>query len=99
LSTYPQMLQDKNPESEFITSFPAPLHLQITGNARLPSIQLCRLHRTSLPFIADHTGPQIQLSMRLKDDLFDIENWAEWLRVMPEGVRDVRVEGQLPLLK
>ncbi|SPO02158.1 uncharacterized protein DNG_04831 [Cephalotrichum gorgonifer] len=99
MSTYPKMIQDKNPGNDYITSFPAPLHLQITGNPRLPSIQLCRLHRTSLPFAADHSGPQIQMSMRLKDDFFDIENWAEWLRVMPEGVRDVRVEGQLPLLK
>lgn len=99
LSTYPKMIQDRDPGNEYVTSFPTPLHLQITGNPRLPSIQLCRLHRTSLPFAADHAGPQIQMSMRLKDDFFDIENWAEWLRVMPEGVRDVRVEGQLPLLK
>lgn len=99
LSVYPKMIQDQHPEHEWPSSIPAPLHLQITGNPRLPSIQLCRLHRTSLPFAADHTGPQIHLSMRLKDDFFDIENWAEWLRVMPDGVRDVRVEGQLPLLK
>ncbi|SPO07164.1 related to iron/ascorbate family oxidoreductases [Cephalotrichum gorgonifer] len=97
LSTYQKKIQD--PGNEYVTGFPVPLHLQIMGNPRLPSIQLCRLHRTSLPFAADPSGPQIQISMRLKDNFFDVENWADWLRVMPDGVRDVRVEGQLPLLK
>ena len=33
------------------------------------------------------------MSVRLKDDNVDVDSWNEWLRLMPSGVRDVKVEG------
>ncbi|KZL73210.1 hypothetical protein CT0861_04264 [Colletotrichum tofieldiae] len=95
LSNYPSLVQDKNPEKETITSFPSPLHMQMSGNARLPSILLAPLNigplRTSLPFGTE--GQQLVLSFRIGDEPIDIDNWTEWLRMMPEGVKDVRVDG------
>ncbi|TQN67721.1 hypothetical protein CSHISOI_07763 [Colletotrichum shisoi] len=95
LSNYPSLVQDKNPEKETITSFPSPLHMQVSGNAQLPSILLAPLNigplRTSLPFGTE--GQQLVLSFRIGDEPIDIDNWTEWLRMMPEGVKDVRVDG------
>ncbi|KDN71111.1 hypothetical protein CSUB01_09276 [Colletotrichum sublineola] len=95
LSNYPSLVQDKNPEKETITSFPSPLHMQMSGNARLPSILLAPLNigplKTSLPFGTE--GQQLVLSFRIGDEPIDIDNWTEWLRMMPEGVKDVRVDG------
>ncbi|KAL0935045.1 uncharacterized protein CTRU02_209636 [Colletotrichum truncatum] len=95
LSTYPSLVQDKNPEKETITSFPSPLHMQVSGNARLPSILLAPLNigpmRTSLPFGTE--GQQLVLSIRIGDDPIDVDTWTEWLRLMPEGIKDVRVDG------
>ncbi|KAF9876702.1 hypothetical protein CkaCkLH20_05548 [Colletotrichum karsti] len=96
LSNYPSLVQDKNPEKETITSFPSPLHMQISGNANLPSILLAPLNigasRTSLPF-GGTEGQQLILSMRIGDEPIDVDSWTEWLRMMPDGIKDVRVEG------
>jgi len=99
LSMYPRMMLDRRspPDRDSLTSYPSPLHLQISSNPRLPSIQLTRLHRTSLPFGVDLTGPQVHLSIRLKDEEIDIESWTEWLRMMPEGIKDVKVDGPFPM--
>ncbi|KAK2002909.1 hypothetical protein LX36DRAFT_194920 [Colletotrichum falcatum] len=95
LSNYPSLVQDKSPEKETITSFPSPLHMQMSGNARLPSILLAPLNigplRTSLPFGTE--GQQLVLSFRIGDEPIDIDNWTEWLRMMPDGIKDVRVDG------
>ncbi|OLN86807.1 hypothetical protein CCHL11_07830 [Colletotrichum chlorophyti] len=95
LSNYPSLVQDKTPEKETITSFPSPLHMQMSGNAQLPSILLAPLNisqiRTNLPFGND--GQQLVLSFRIGDEPLDIDSWTEWLRMMPEGVKDVRVDG------
>jgi hypothetical protein len=97
LSNYPKMIQDKHPEKETITSFPSPLHMQTSGNSRLPSILLAPIQagfvRTSLPFVQDLGGPQLNLSIRLASDDIDVETWTEWLRMMPDGIKDVKVEG------
>lgn len=95
LSNYPSLVQDRNPEKETITSFPSPLHMQMSGNARLPSILLAPLNigpmRSSLPFGTE--GQQLVLSIRIGDDPIDVDNWTEWLRMMPDGINDVRVDG------
>jgi hypothetical protein len=96
LSHYPKMIQDRNPEVETVTSFPSPLHMQMSGNARLPSILLAPLQpsplRSGLPFAAENSS-QIHVSIRLNEEPFDLESWTEWLRSMPEGIRDVKVDG------
>jgi hypothetical protein len=99
LTMYPRMLLDRRspPDRDAIMGYPSPLHLQVSSNPRLPSIQLCRLHRTSLPFGVDHTGPQVHLSIRLKDEDIDIESLTEWLRMIPEGIKDVKVDGPFPM--
>ena len=94
LSQYPQMIQDQSPEKEMLTSFPSPLHMQMSGNARLPSILLAPLKR-SLSYVTDpdQSGPQLNLSIRVTDEALNMESWAEWLRMMPDGVKDLKVEG------
>lgn len=96
LAAYPNLIQERNPEKEMITSFPAPLHIMMSGNPRLPSIFLSPVYQGS-PLRSSSFGyennPQLHLSIRLNDDNVDLEIWNEWLRLMPEGIKDVRVEG------
>lgn len=96
LSNYPKLIQDRHPERETITSFPSPLHMQTSGNARLPSILLAPLLtgylRSGLSF-HEYNGPQLNLQIRLASEDIDLETWTEWLRMMPDGVKDVKVEG------
>lgn len=95
LSSYPSLIQDRYPEKETVTSFPSPLHMQMAGNARLPSILLAPTNisplRTSMPFASE--GQQLHLAFRVGDEPIDIDAWTEWLRMMPDGIKDVRVEG------
>ncbi|KAI5457933.1 hypothetical protein BGZ63DRAFT_427235 [Mariannaea sp. PMI_226] len=92
---YPRIVQEKNPEKELITSFPAPLHMMMSSNPRLPSIFLSPLYQnnTMRNSLSYESSPQLHLSIRLNDDNVNIESWNEWLRLMPEGIRDVKVEG------
>ncbi|KLP11147.1 uncharacterized protein Y057_5930 [Fusarium fujikuroi] len=95
-SQYAKMVQDKYPEKEVLTSFPSPLHMMMSGNSRLPSIFLspvCQNSPTQGSFSSYENSPQLHLSIRLDDDNVDLESWNEWLRLMPEGIRDVKVEG------
>lgn len=94
-SSYPKMVRDQNPEKETIKSFPAPFHTLMSGNSRLPSIFLAPLSHASpvrTPSAHDNS-PILHMSIRLNDDNVDLDIWNEWLRLMPEGVRDVKVEG------
>lgn len=95
LANYPKMIQDRNPERETVTSFPAPLHTMMSGNSRLPSILLAPVHQTSplRSSFSYENNPQLHLSIRLNDDNVDVDSWNEWLRLMPEGIKDVKVEG------
>ncbi|XXH03090.1 hypothetical protein Hte_009480 [Hypoxylon texense] len=94
LSIYPKIIRDKHPEKGLAISFPSPLHIQISGNSRLPSITLSPPQPTRTIYSPEnHHGPQLTLSMRLTEEVFNLENWAEWLRMMPEGIKDVKVEG------
>ncbi|KAF5002518.1 hypothetical protein FDECE_10612 [Fusarium decemcellulare] len=95
-SHYAKMVQDKNPEQEVVTSFPSPLHMMMSGNSRLPSIFLSPVYennpmRNSLS--SYENSPQLHLSIRLDDDNVNLESWNEWLRLMPEGIKDIKVEG------
>ncbi|KAL8400730.1 hypothetical protein RB594_000945 [Gaeumannomyces avenae] len=95
LSSYPKMVQDRYPEKPIVKSFPSPLHMQISGNSRLPSILLAPLRRGLLFGIEpDPTAPRLNLTLQFGADSapFDMEKWAEWLRLMPDGVKDVKVE-------
>ncbi|KEY64241.1 hypothetical protein S7711_09034 [Stachybotrys chartarum IBT 7711] len=95
LASYPKMIQERNPEKEVITSFPAPLHTMMSGNSRLPSIFLCPMQQNS-PLrnsFSYENNPQLHLLIRLTDDNVDVDTWNEWLRLMPDGIKDVKVEG------
>ena len=104
-SHYPKMIQDRYPEQQEVvtTSFPSPLHLQISGDARLPSISLAPLPRNlaaAAPYAFDGVvqngagaGSLLSLTFRLADEDVNVERWSEWLRLMPDGIRDVKVEG------
>ena len=95
LAHYPKMIQDRYPEKETITSFPAPLHAMTSGNSRLPSIFLSPIFHNS-PLrnsFAYENNPQLHLAIRLHDDNVDVDSWNEWMRLMPDGIKDVKVEG------
>jgi hypothetical protein len=60
-----------------------------SGWAKISPITTCSPLRTS----QHDNHPLLQMSIRLSDDNVDIDTWSEWLRLMPEGVKDVKVEG------
>ncbi|KAH9894592.1 hypothetical protein F4778DRAFT_784027 [Xylariomycetidae sp. FL2044] len=103
LSIYPKIFQDKALEKEAITtSLPSPLHMLMSGNSKLPSITLSRpqhprqqprplFSSSNSPEIAH--GPQLNLTMRLTEETLNLESWTDWLRLMPEGIKELRVEG------
>ncbi|KAI1122236.1 hypothetical protein F5Y10DRAFT_77923 [Nemania abortiva] len=96
LAIFPKLILDRYPEKGAAAVFPAPLHMQTSGNARLPSITLSPLPLVSKPHPLPenaHGGSQVTLSLRLTDEPFSLESWAEWFRMMPEGIRDVKVDG------
>ncbi|KAI0173574.1 hypothetical protein GGR52DRAFT_580168 [Hypoxylon sp. FL1284] len=94
LSIYPKIIRDKHPERGLAMGFPSPLHIQISGNSRLPSITLSPPQPPRTMYRAEnHSGPQLTLSMRLTEEVLNLENWAEWLRMMPEGIKDLKVDG------
>ena len=95
MAEYPKLIHERNPEREVVTSFPAPLHAMVSGNSRLPSIYISPItHGSPLRTAFSYeNNPQLHLAIRLHDDNVDIDTWNEWLRLMPEGVKDVKVEG------
>lgn len=94
MSDYPRILQDQSPEKEHMTSFPSPLHLQISANARLPSILLAPCRKPLPPTSPEMQGPgtQINFTVRLADGGVDKAGWVEWMRLLPEGVQEVKCE-------
>ncbi|KAK0730394.1 hypothetical protein B0H67DRAFT_638903 [Lasiosphaeris hirsuta] len=99
LSVYSRIIRDRTPEKEVVTSFPSPLHLQVSGNPRLPSILLAPLPKPSPILYSPESptaGTHISLTFRLSDEGINMankESWTEWFRWMPEGIRGVKVEG------
>jgi hypothetical protein len=96
LSAYAKVVQDKHPDGQ-LAKVPIPLHLQMSGNSKLPSITLYPISNTrprTPSFNPEGLGGyQLTLSIRLADENLDTNCWSEWLRMMPEGVKDVRVAG------
>jgi len=95
VSHYPKLIQDRNPESQFITSFPAPLHMQVSGSAKLPSVLLAPMTRGPLPYPPDQDpqAPQMSLTIRLNHEAISPEMWLEWIRAAPDGIKDIRIDG------
>jgi hypothetical protein len=99
LTLYPKIYQDRNPEKEVVTSFPSPLHMQLSGNARLPSILLAPVQKVtpygmeSPPSAGSSSGSQLTFTFTLADEPLNVGSWIDWLRLMPVGVRDVKVDG------
>lgn len=95
VSEYPRIIQDLTPERAFLTKFPAPLHLQLSGSNNVPSILLAPLRsRCSLPELesAPSPGTQLSLTFQLNKDP-NMERWVDWLRLMPDDVKEFRVYG------
>ncbi|KAL7897042.1 hypothetical protein HDV63DRAFT_395654 [Trichoderma sp. SZMC 28014] len=95
LALYPKLARDRTPEREIITSFPAPLHTMMSGNSRLPSIFLSPVQQSSplRSSFSYENSPQLHLAIKLNDDNVDIDSWNEWLRMMPEGIKDIKIDG------
>ncbi|KAK1757382.1 hypothetical protein QBC47DRAFT_155231 [Echria macrotheca] len=95
LSQYPKMIQDRNPEKERVTSFPSPFHFQASGSSKLPSVLLAPIQKGTLPWTPDSpsSGLQVVMTFRLTEDTVSPEAWAECFRWMPEGIKDIKVEG------
>ncbi|KAK8072571.1 hypothetical protein PG996_005919 [Apiospora saccharicola] len=97
LALYPRIVHERHHGLDAVTRTPSPLHLQMSGNWRLPSITLAPLQFTQPkpPLFSPEAngGPQLNLSIRLTDESLNIESWANWLRMLPEGIKDVKVEG------
>ena len=94
VSEYPRIIQDLTPERTFLTKFPAPLHLQLCGSNNVPSILLAPLRRRcSLPKMTGSSqGTQLSMIFQLDKDP-NMERWVDWLRLMPDDVKEIRVEG------
>lgn len=94
-AAYWKMVRDPYPERKTIASFPTPFHVMMSGNSKLPSIYLgpAYLAPPLRSGFAHENSPQLHFEIRLNDDHVDVESWLEWLRLMPEGARDIKVEG------
>lgn len=96
LAEYPRIVQEVTPEREFLSTFPAPLHLQLADSHNVPSVLIAPLCRSRLPSLesvpSSSPGAQVSFTVRL-DKEPDADCWADWIRLMPDGVREVKVEG------
>jgi hypothetical protein len=98
LSIYPKIAQDRHLDKEMIARFPSPLHMQMSGNPNLPSITLSPAQPPrTLSSPGSLVGSQLTLSIRLTDEAPSLESWTEWLRLMPDGIREVKVDGPFTL--
>ncbi|PTB74028.1 hypothetical protein M440DRAFT_1404237 [Trichoderma longibrachiatum ATCC 18648] len=95
MALYPKMARDPAPEREMVVSFPAPLHTMMSGNSRLPSIFLSPVQQSSplRSSFSYENSPQLHLAIKLNDENIDIDSWNEWLRMMPEGIKDIKIDG------
>ncbi|KAL1879272.1 hypothetical protein Daus18300_001851 [Diaporthe australafricana] len=101
-SEYPNIAQELNPERELISNFPAPLLVQAAASNLVPSIPLAPLGRSTLPSIESGSSPngsssspgdQISVTVQL-ENVPDGDAWGDWLRLMPECIKEVRIEGR-----
>lgn len=95
LAEYPRIVQELTPDREFLSSFPAPLHLHLAVGQIATSALLSPLRRSRLPStesVSPFPGAEVSMTVRL-DKEPDADVWADWLRLMPDGVREVKIEG------
>lgn len=95
-TSYPKIVRERQPENELIANYPAPFHAMTSANSRLPSIFIGpNQHRSPLrPGFVYENSPQLHLTIKVTDETpVDVESWNEWLRLMPEGIKDVKIEG------
>ncbi|KAM7209380.1 hypothetical protein V8F20_000430 [Naviculisporaceae sp. PSN 640] len=95
LPFYSKIVHDRSPERQMVTSFPSPLHFQVSGT-KLPSILLAPMHKVLSPFPPESPtsgASYMNITFRLSDEPINTESWVEWLRLMPDGIREVKVEG------
>ncbi|KAK3995395.1 hypothetical protein QBC44DRAFT_25167 [Cladorrhinum sp. PSN332] len=96
VSEYARLVQNHNPEQEITVNFLTPILLQQSSNKVLPSIPLAPLQKgPALVFTPDSptSGANIRFTFTLSDNTFNLDAWSEWLRSMPQGIKDVKVEG------
>ncbi|KAI7781874.1 hypothetical protein LA080_014055 [Diaporthe eres] len=95
LAEYPRIVQELTPDREFLSSFPAPLHLHLAVGQIATSALLSPLRRSrppSIESVSPFPGAEVSMTVRL-DKEPDADVWADWLRLMPDGVREVKIEG------
>jgi hypothetical protein len=98
LSEYAKFVQNHDPEKEIVSSVPTPIFLQQSSNKVLPSIPLSPLSKgmgSGSVFTPESPtgGANIRFTFTLSENTFHLDPWSEWLRSMPEGIKDVKVEG------
>lgn len=95
LSLYPDMVREQNPEKEVMARFPTPLCMQLSGIKTLPSILLAPLPKPGEPLRSPQSGGShvVSITFRLAGDTFNTDRWAEWLRSMPQGILEAKVDG------
>ena len=80
----------------------SPLLLQLSGSWRVPSVTLYPLHQTPRlgpPPNPGGAGHRLDMTIRLAHSAApSLEAWADWLRMMPDGIRDVQLRGPTPWL-
>lgn len=96
LAAYPLVVQELDPSHDFLRGLPTAQHVQITECNNVPSILLGPLRDSRMPSVESSSssstpGSQLSFNVRL-DREPDMESWADWVRLMPDGVREVRVE-------
>ena len=81
----------------------SPLLMQLSGNWRVPSVTLYPLHKTTPrlgpPPNPGGAGHRLDMTIRLANSAtLSLEALADWLRMMPDGIRDVQLQGPTPWL-
>jgi hypothetical protein len=92
---YPAYIHESQMDRPRVASFPAPLHILMTENTKLPSILLAPLKRD--PVYTPDLGPNaphISLTFNLATESIHMENWEDWLRMMPDGIKDLKLTSQ-----
>lgn len=100
-SSYPKALeggaQGRDQEQQLLASFPCPLHLQLSGNARQPSVSLAPVSTHGAQNGTTNgipgTVPELAVTFRVPADAVNHDSWAEWLRQMPNGIKGIEVDG------
>jgi hypothetical protein len=91
-SEYPAYIRERQVDRPIVTSSPAPLHILITENTKLPSILLAPLSLDPIyaPDLGTH-APHVSLTFNLASEPVHMEDWEHWLRMMPEGIKDLKL--------